>query len=129
MMIKRWFTHAYQASQSYQQPSQFEYEVRTGIARMEKMIMALSEQVKALVDEVAQNTSIEASATMALTTLVGKIADLEAQIAALGAGMSAEDLAAVQDATKALSETAVALQAAVPLNTNTNPANPAAPSA
>jgi len=86
---------------------------------VKEMIMALSASVQRLVDEVAASKSIQASSSAAMTELVTQSANLSKQIAdlvAAGTAMSAEDMAAIDQASTDLAEAAVALQAAIPVN-------------
>ena len=81
--------------------------------------MSLTAEVRALVDQVAANTSAEASAAAAEKQLATQIADLQAQIAAIvpGAAISPEDLAAIVASTSSLKDSMTALVGAIPANT------------
>lgn len=84
------------------------------------MLMALSAQVQTLVDQVAASKSIEASSAASLAQLVTQSKSLADQVAALtaaGTGMSAEDAAAIAQASTDLHDSAAALAAAAPQNT------------
>jgi hypothetical protein len=91
---------------------------------VKEMIMALSVSVQRLVDQVAASKSLQAASAAALTELVNQSAALSKQIADLvvSGSMSAEDMAAIDQASTDLADAAVALQAAVPVNTPPAPA-------
>lgn len=93
------------------------------VVTLKDVIMGLQVDVANLVQQVAQNTSIEESSALALTGLTAKINDLTAQIAVLSqqATISPEDVAALQGASQALAQSAKDLTAAAPANTGTPP--------
>lgn len=96
--------------------------------------MAISPQVQAVLDAIAQNTSLVASVDAGLkaeseqiTALQAQVAALQAQIAA-GGTLSAEDITALASALSQLNDTNTKLQADVPANTTAPaPATPATP--
>lgn len=98
--------------------------------------MPLSSSVQNLVDQVTASKSVEAASAAALAQLVTQSKALTDQVAALtaaGSSMSAEDQEAIAKAAQDLHDSAVALQAAVPVGTaQPDPAEvipPAAPDA
>ena len=103
------------SSESRSQADRLEHK----LAQMEKMLMAISAEVQAVLDQIKQNTSLVASVDAALKAEAAQITALQAQIAALQAGtvLSAEDKAALVTAATDLAATNTTLQADVPANT------------
>lgn len=81
-----------------------------GIFIILKKIKQMNTDVQALIDEVANNTSVEASAVTLIQKLAGSILD-------------SDDLAAIKDSAQKIHDSAGALAAAITANT------PAAPQA
>lgn len=108
------------------------------LKQVKDTVMALSAQVQNLVDQVAASKSAEASSAASLAQLVTQSAALKDQVAAAvaaagTAGMSAEDSAAIVQATTDLHDSAAALADAAPKNVeagaSAEPIAPAAPEA
>jgi hypothetical protein len=78
--------------------------------------MALDQNVQTLIDEVANNSNLVASAIAGLKVESDQITALQAQIAAIPPSqpIDAEDLAALQKAVGDLKDTNAQLQTAVP---------------
>lgn len=78
---------------------------------LERLVMTVSAQVQALVDQVAKNTSLEQSADLALKALAVQIAELGTQIAALqlqianGGALHPDDITALAKAQQDLAST------------------------
>jgi predicted nucleic acid-binding Zn-ribbon protein len=87
-----------------------------------RLLMALTAEVKALVDAVAANTSASKSIEAAVALQTTQIADLKAKVdelqAKLDAGgvINAEDLAAIKASADTITETNTELAAATPAN-------------
>lgn len=104
--------------------------LQRSIQQLKELIMPLQPEVQALVDQIAANTSAEASSAAALTVLGGQIATLEAKLGAVvpGAPVDAENLAAIVAQTALLKSSLEALVPAIPANTTPDtPADPAVP--
>lgn len=80
-------------------------------AKTEKINMATQAELDALTAQVTANTSITASAALALNGFVKTVADLTAQ---LQAAVSSNDSTAINAVTAALAANNVALSGAVP---------------
>ena len=106
-------------SESRSQADRLEHK----LAHMEKMLMAISAEVQAVLDQIKQNTSLVASVDAALKAEAVQIKALQDQIAALQTGgvLSAEDKAALVQAATDLAATNAELQADVPANTTPAP--------
>ena len=102
-----------------QQDDQRQDALHHEIHQLRETITMLDKDVQAAVDQIALNTSAEASATAALTLLVTQVADLQATIAAMppaGAPVDAENRAAILAMTESLKGTLSALTTAIPAN-------------
>jgi hypothetical protein len=102
-----------------QQNDQRQDALYHAIQQLREKIIMLDKDVQAAVDQIALNTSAEASATAALTLLVTQVADLQAALAAMpppGAPVDAENRAAILAMTESLKGTLSALTTAIPAN-------------
>ena len=81
--------------QSRQRDDQRQDALHHAIQQLREKITMLDKDVQAAVDQIALNTSAEASATAALTLLVTQVADLQAALAAIppNVPVNAENLA------------------------------------
>lgn len=88
------------------------------ITQLRERIEMLDADVQAAVDQIALNTSAEASATAALGLLVAQVAELQAAIEAIppNAPVDAENRAAILAMTESLKGTLGALTTAIPSN-------------
>jgi hypothetical protein len=97
------------------------------IRNQRKLLMSLQADVQKLVDDVAANKNLAQSAIAALQLNGSQIADLKAQVAALGSQLASgkpvddEDLAAIHQAVQDMADTNAALQTAVPANMTEQP--------
>jgi hypothetical protein len=93
------------------------------IKRMEQIAMAISAEIQDVLDKIKANTSLVQSVDAAMKAEAAQITDLQNQIAALQAGapLSADDKAALVQASADLAATNAALQADVPANTTPAP--------
>jgi hypothetical protein len=114
---------------------EFNIHIHHHSERLEDLIMAVSAQVQALLDQVKLNTSLEQSADLALkalgaqiTALGQQIAALQAQIAA-GTSLSADDIAGLATSVTELQASATTLQGDVPANTTPPASTPGQPAA
>jgi hypothetical protein len=89
--------------------------VRDGISQLKESMKMLQPEVQALVDQVAKNTSFEASNDAAMKVIQGQNAVLAAQIAAIvpGVAVDAEDLATIVAQTQLMADSITALTPAV----------------
>jgi hypothetical protein len=93
------------------------------IRNQRKLLMSLQADVQKLVDDVAANKNLAQSAIAALQLNGSQIADLKAQVVALGSQLASgkpvddEDLVAIHQAVQDMADTNAALQTAVPANT------------
>jgi hypothetical protein len=93
-------------------------QFRRSQAGTEDILMALTAEVQALVTQVTQNTSAEASAEAAMTVLSGQVATLTKLQSAptVAAALDPADLAAIVAQTTLLSSSLAALTPAIPAN-------------
>lgn len=96
------------------------------ITQLREKIEMLDADVQAAVDQIALNTSAEASATAALGLLVAQVAELQAAIEAIppNAPVDAENRAAILAMTESLKGTLGALTTAIPQNVPPTDPNP-----
>lgn len=93
--------------------------VRHAISPLMEKVMAVSQEVQGLLDQAKQNNTLVKSVDTGLKALQAQARDLEQQIADLKANapLSADDKAALVEASTDMAESITTLQSDIPANT------------